>query len=209
MAASGTPQGGTGTYHHLGLNMSALSDLTSNLLEMVSAVRQNATAFLVDKQSAPPGHSNPSPHDYPKANDDGDNVHTDTFQGTSGYPHTPAAIALLSLLFFVIVLVGIVGNALVVFAVLADRKMRQSVTNLLILNLAVADLVMLVLGVPEIVQSLLLEGGGWRLGPLLCRVDRFLLVVCLYVSVLSLVSVCVERWVVQCLVLEFVGWLVA
>ena len=83
------------------------------------------------------------------------------------------------------------GNALVVFVVLTDRKMRQSVTNLLILNLAVADLVIMLLGVPEIVQFMLDK--GWLLGPVACKVNRFLLVVCLYVSVLSLVSVCVER----------------
>ncbi|XP_076443228.1 neuropeptide receptor 15-like [Babylonia areolata] len=108
-------------------------------------------------------------------------------------PHSLVTIALLSLLFFVIVLVGIVGNALVVFVVLRDRKMRQSVTNLLILNLALADLVIMVLGVPEIVQFMLDQ--GWLLGALPCRVNRFVLVVCLYVSVLSLVSVCVERFI--------------
>ena len=101
------------------------------------------------------------------------------------------ALVLLSLLFFVIALAGIVGNALVIFVVLTDRKMRQSVTNVLILNVAVADLVIMVLGVPEVVQFMLDD--GWLLGPLPCRLDRFHMVVCLYSSVLSLVSVCIER----------------
>ncbi|KAL8570768.1 hypothetical protein ACOMHN_006918 [Nucella lapillus] len=109
---------------------------------------------------------------------------------TPDHHHTLLTISLLSLLFFVIVLVGIIGNALVIFVILTDRKMRQSVTNLLILNLAVADLVMMVLGVPEIVQFVL--DRGWVIGIVFCRLDRFLLVVCLYVSVMSLVSVCIE-----------------
>lgn len=112
-----------------------------------------------------------------------------TFSGQDSLGLT--AIVGLSLLFFVIVLVGLVGNALVIFVILADRKMRQSVTNLLILNLAAADLVIMAFGVPEIVQFMM--DRGWLLGLGLCRMDRFLLVVCLYCSVLSLVSVCIER----------------
>lgn len=126
-----------------------------------------------------------SPHDR--------SMSADEFQTFSAHdPLGLASIVGLSFLFFVIILIGIVGNALVIFVVLTDRKMRQSVTNLLILNLAAADLVIMMLGVPEIVQFMLDE--GWLLGPVPCRLDRFLLVVCLYASVLSLVSVCIERY---------------
>ena len=100
-------------------------------------------------------------------------------------------ISLFSTLFCIVGLVGMTGNALVVYIVLKDKKMRKSVTNLLILNLAVADSLLMVFGVPEIVQFML--DRGWLLGSLPCRLDRFLLVVCLYSSVLSLVSVCFER----------------
>jgi hypothetical protein len=105
--------------------------------------------------------------------------------------HETYTIVLLSLLFFVIVLVGILGNALVIIVVLTDRKMRQSVTNLLILNLALADLVIMMLGVPEI--TMVMINRGYLLGPVACRLTRFLLVVCVYASVMSLVSVCFER----------------
>ncbi|KAL8576729.1 hypothetical protein ACOMHN_067176 [Nucella lapillus] len=69
--------------------------------------------------------------------------------------------------------------------------MRSSVTNLLITNLAIADLVIMIFGIPEIVQVMINQ--GWVLTASLCKANRFVLVVSLYASVLTLVSICVER----------------
>ena len=91
-----------------------------------------------------------------------------------------------------VTLVGLAGNLLVIYVILSDRKMRRSVTNLFILNLAVADLMIMLLGVPELVQFA--AGRGWLLGMALCKLQRYVLVTALYVSIMSLVAVCVERW---------------
>ncbi|XP_070184844.1 neuropeptide receptor 15-like [Littorina saxatilis] len=106
-------------------------------------------------------------------------------------PATLPQIVAFSLLFFAIGAIGIAGNYLVVYAVVCDRKMRSSVTNLLITNLAIADMVIMIFGVPEIVQVMMNQ--GWVLNAHLCRVNRFVLVVSLYASVLTLVAICVER----------------
>lgn len=97
----------------------------------------------------------------------------------------------LSLLFCMIETVGIVGNLLVIVVVMADRKMRRSPTNMFIMNLAVADFLIMVCGVPEIVQFML--NRGWLMGLTLCRLERFTLVCCLYASIMTLMAVCVER----------------
>lgn len=96
-----------------------------------------------------------------------------------------------SLAFFLVGVTGIVGNTLVIYVIIADKKMRQSMTNMLIINLAVADGIIMVFGIPEIVQFML--NRGWILGDVLCRVERTFLVVGLYVSVMTLVSLCIER----------------
>lgn len=107
------------------------------------------------------------------------------------YPASVEIVVLLSLLFIVIGIVGLLGNSLVIVVILLDRKMRQSVTNIFIMNLAIADFLIMVLGVPEIIQFML--NRGWLLGDALCKINRFILVVSLYVSILSLVCVCIER----------------
>jgi len=181
-------------------NNSPLSSLTSDLLEAANGAIMNATAILAGNLTGVTTNTNDTDTDDHATNVSLSNSSSSSDLSSStqipqdlspDVDHSLVAIIFLSLLFFVIVLVGIIGNALVIFVVLTDRKMRQSVTNLLILNLAVADLVIMALGVPEIVQFML--DRGWLLGSLPCRLDRFLLVVCLYSSVLSLVSVCFER----------------
>ena len=93
--------------------------------------------------------------------------------------------------FVTIGIIGLLGNSLVVAVILLDRKMRQSVTNIFIMNLAIADFLIMLLGIPEIIQFMMNQ--GWLLGEALCKMNRFILVCSLYVSILSLVCVCVER----------------
>lgn len=107
----------------------------------------------------------------------------------------PSYIALFSSLFCVVGTVGILGNLMVVYIILADRKMRKSVTNMLILNLALADSLIMLCGIPEIV--LFMINKGWLLGLVMCKFQRTVLVCALYSSVLTLVAVCIERYVVQ------------
>ncbi|XP_061172379.1 neuropeptide receptor 15-like isoform X2 [Saccostrea echinata] len=108
-------------------------------------------------------------------------------------PVSLGTIITLSILFFIIGVLGIVGNSLVITVILIDRKMRQSVTNVFIMNLAIADLFIMVFFVPDIIQFIL--NRGWMIGVGMCKFNRYIQVTCLYVSVLSLVSVCIERFV--------------
>ena len=101
------------------------------------------------------------------------------------------SIVLLSLMFCTIGVAGLVGNLLVVIAIVANKKMRHSATNLFITNLAVADLIIMLFGVPEIVQFML--NRGWLLGLTLCKSQRFILVSSLYASIWTLMAVCIER----------------
>ncbi|CAL1544901.1 unnamed protein product, partial [Lymnaea stagnalis] len=66
-------------------------------------------------------------------------------------------------------------------------------TNMLILNLALADSLIMLFGLPEIV--LFMMNDGWQLGQAACSVDRTVLVCALYSSVLTLVAVCIERYI--------------
>ena len=106
-------------------------------------------------------------------------------------PASTESIVLMSLMFIVIGCTGLFGNFLVIVVILVDRKMRNSVTNIFIMNLAIADFLIMLFGIPEIVQFML--NTGWLIGEVMCKVNRFILVVSLYVSILSLVTVCIER----------------
>ncbi|XP_021003115.2 neuropeptide receptor 15-like [Parasteatoda tepidariorum] len=108
-------------------------------------------------------------------------------------PATKSTIICLSVLFFVIGAIGIAGNFLVIFAIIGDQRMRKSVTNLLIMNLAFSDLIIMISCIPDIIQFI--GNKGWKLGLPLCKALRFTEVFALYASVMTLVSVCIERYV--------------
>ena len=97
----------------------------------------------------------------------------------------------LSFFFLAIGIVGLLGNFLVIYVVLTDRRMRKSVTNLFITNLAISDALIMIFGSPDIVQFMLNK--GWQLGVQPCKVLRYVMVFSLYASVITQVAVCVER----------------
>ncbi|KAL8603530.1 hypothetical protein ACOMHN_052759 [Nucella lapillus] len=73
-------------------------------------------------------------------------------------------------LHLVIFTVGVVGNFLVCFVVLRSRHM-QSVTNLFIVNLAVADFFVLIFSSPPTVLQTVTE--TWFLGDAMCKIAHF------------------------------------
>lgn len=88
---------------------------------------------------------------------------------------------------------GFAGNLLVIISILANRSMRNSSMNFILLNLAVADLLNLILNVPDISQLLKHWSYDYPFGDAICRLFRFGGVFGLYASVLFQATVCVER----------------
>ena len=102
-------------------------------------------------------------------------------------------------LFFIVVptayglvsLIGIIGNVLVIYVILSKQKMRTQ-TNILLLNLALADL-SFVLIVPP-VTAYYWAVNVWYFGTVLCKAMQYLLNVTAYVTVYTLVLISVVRY---------------
>ncbi|XP_070557204.1 allatostatin-A receptor-like [Ptychodera flava] len=88
-------------------------------------------------------------------------------------------------------LVGLVGNTLVIFVVLKERKMKTT-TNLFILNLSIADFLFLVLSVPFTAVSYALP--SWPFGSVMCKIANYLQFVNLYASVYTLMVMSFDRY---------------
>ncbi|CAB3375347.1 Hypothetical predicted protein [Cloeon dipterum] len=108
---------------------------------------------------------------------------------------TPAMAEVVSILvpilFGIIIVIGLIGNALVVVVVSANAQMR-STTNLLIINLAVADLLFIIFCVPFTASDYILT--YWPFGDVWCSVVQYLIVVTAYASVYTLVLMTVDRF---------------
>lgn len=98
-----------------------------------------------------------------------------------------------------VVLVGImlvcgVGNCLFI-ASLARYKQLRNLTNMLIVNLAVSDVLVAVVCCPFLMDYYVVKQLSWDHGLLLCASTNYLRTVSLYVSTNALLAIAVDRWV--------------
>ncbi|XP_012152840.1 orexin receptor type 2 isoform X3 [Megachile rotundata] len=100
----------------------------------------------------------------------------------------------------IIFVVGLVGNVLVCTAVYRNHTMR-TVTNYFIVNLAVADFLVLLLCLPFTVLWDITE--TWFLGLTLCKAVPYLQTVSVTVSILTLTFISIDRWYAICFPLRF------
>lgn len=94
-------------------------------------------------------------------------------------------------LFGIIVAVGLLGNSLVVVVVSCNSKMR-STTNILIINLAVADLLFIIFCVPFTACDYAFP--YWPFGDIWCKAVQYLVIVCAYASIYTLVLMSLDRF---------------
>ncbi|KAK3579238.1 hypothetical protein CHS0354_033310 [Potamilus streckersoni] len=94
-------------------------------------------------------------------------------------------------IFGLIVVVGLFGNLLVILVVLSNQQMRNT-TNVLIVSLAVADLSFIIFCVPFTATAYALP--VWPFGDIWCRIVQYLLHVCAYASVYTLVLMSLDRY---------------
>ncbi|XP_031842060.1 putative G-protein coupled receptor No18 [Nomia melanderi] len=95
-------------------------------------------------------------------------------------------------LFTMLIIVTIVGNTLVIAAVITTRRLR-SVTNCFVSSLAAADLLVGLAVMPPAVL-LQLTGGTWELGEVLCDFWVSLDVLLCTASILSLCAISIDRY---------------
>ncbi|KAK2817596.1 hypothetical protein Q5P01_025787 [Channa striata] len=93
----------------------------------------------------------------------------------------------------VIMLVCGVGNCLFI-ASLARYKQLRNLTNLLIANLAVSDVLVAVVCCPFLLDYYVVKQLSWDHGLLLCAATNYLQTVSLYVSTNALLAIAVDRY---------------
>ena len=92
--------------------------------------------------------------------------------------------------FGVITILGLCGNSLVIYIVAFNKKLRTA-TYMLILNLAIADLLFIVVCVPFTATVYVLP--RWIFGRVWCKIYQYFSYVCACVSVYSLVFMSLAR----------------
>lgn len=97
--------------------------------------------------------------------------YSSSFNGSYYAPLGKEAI-IMPIIMVVIAIIAVIGNGLVVYIVLRFRNMRSSVTNFYIMNVAVSDLVFVLVCVP--LTASLYATVEWKLGAFLCKMNAYL-----------------------------------
>ncbi|KAG8230362.1 hypothetical protein J437_LFUL010574 [Ladona fulva] len=95
-----------------------------------------------------------------------------------------------TLLFAVMVVVATGGNVIVIWIVLAHKRMR-TVTNYFLVNLSVADTMVSTLNVTFNYTYML--NSDWPFGTLYCKVSQFVAVLSICASVFTLMAISIDR----------------
>lgn len=93
--------------------------------------------------------------------------------------------------FSLIGITGFLGNTLVIFVVLLNPQMR-STTNMLIINLAIADLLFVIFCVPFTAIDYVAD--EWPLGNAWCKIVQYLIIVTALASIYTLVLMSLDRF---------------
>eukprot|EP00057_Strongylocentrotus_purpuratus_P028841 XP_011683315.1 PREDICTED: uncharacterized protein LOC105447216 [Strongylocentrotus purpuratus] len=92
----------------------------------------------------------------------------------------------------ILIATTVIGNLFVIISYFQDRKLRQRPANLIILNLAFADLIVGL--VPLTVNPTIIVSGRWLFGEYFCRLYRVIDYLAVYVSVVMIVFISIDRY---------------
>ena len=98
--------------------------------------------------------------------------------------------------YFIILFGSLIGNVLVICVVILNRQMR-TVTNYLIANMAVADLLLTAFNMPVTIRVIVTRSMDWSSGvfaDILCKILPFVQSLSVASSVLSLTAIAIERF---------------
>ena len=92
-----------------------------------------------------------------------------------------------------IVAVAVLGNLIVCYAIIANKSLRSSPTNLFIFSLACSDLLTVTLAVPFDIEGLYLNW-AWKHGEIMCQAWITVYLITVPTSILTLLAVSVDRY---------------
>lgn len=105
-------------------------------------------------------------------------------------PSLPAILLLIGA-YAVVTLVGLFGN-LCLIVIIRKQKESQNVTNILIANLSLSDILICVMCIPFTVTYTLMD--YWVFGEAMCKITSFVQSMSVTVSIFSLVLIAIERY---------------
>ncbi|XP_028167686.1 thyrotropin-releasing hormone receptor-like isoform X1 [Ostrinia furnacalis] len=116
----------------------------------------------------------------------------------SEYAEIPYYIKATSMTFCIVIMcLGVIGNVMVPIVILKTKDMRNS-TNIFLVNLSIADLMVLLVCTPTVLVEVNSKPETWVLGKELCLAVPFVELTVTHASVLTILAISFERYYAIC-----------
>lgn len=115
---------------------------------------------------------------------------TNASQNATGQHFDLTSNAILTFIYFVVCIIGLCGNTLVIYVILCYAKMK-TITNIYILNLAIAD-ELFMLGLPFLAMQVALV--HWPFGKAICRIVMTVDGINQFTSIFCLTVMSIDRY---------------
>lgn len=116
-----------------------------------------------------------------------------TMTGDGSVKLSPALLISFTVCLALLVTVGLLGNTVVIFALIRTRAHRATTTNAYILNLSIADLLFLIFCVPF--QGTVYILNDWPFRQFMCKAAHFCQYCTMYASIWVLTIMSIDRYV--------------
>ncbi|XP_075986745.1 ecdysis triggering hormone receptor isoform X2 [Anticarsia gemmatalis] len=114
------------------------------------------------------------------------------------YAEIPYYIKATSMTFCIVIMcLGVIGNVMVPIVILKTKDMRNS-TNIFLVNLSIADLMVLLVCTPTVLVEVNSKPETWVLGKELCLAVPFVELTVTHASVLTILAISFERYYAIC-----------
>ncbi|XP_041985239.1 uncharacterized protein LOC121737646 isoform X2 [Aricia agestis] len=114
------------------------------------------------------------------------------------YAAIPYYIKATSMTFCIVIMcLGVIGNVMVPIVILKTKDMRNS-TNIFLVNLSIADLMVLLVCTPTVLVEVNSKPETWVLGKELCLAVPFIELTVAHASVLTILAISFERYYAIC-----------
>nr|QGA72498.1 thyrotropin-releasing hormone receptor-like [Rhynchophorus ferrugineus] len=110
----------------------------------------------------------------------------------------PSYIRTTSMVFCIIIMcLGVIGNVMVPIVIFKTKDMRNS-TNIFLVNLSIADLMVLLVCTPTVLVEVNSKPETWVLGKEMCKAVPFVELTVAHASVLTILAISFERYYAIC-----------
>ena len=103
----------------------------------------------------------------------------------------------------IIFIIGLIGNGLLIYTVLANKSMR-TIPNIFLTSLAIGDFFLILVSVPS--RAILYIFDQWWFGEAMCKITEFMITLSLGTSTFTLTALTGDRFVAIVLPMSALGW---